>query len=71
MMSNVLDAIEKEQKASQEVAKQVEELAQLRRSDIIFQSQKDDTCSTLADTNRECPVVHHYVHCVEATLTSY
>lgn len=49
MMSNVLDAIKEGQKASQEVAKQVEELAQLRSSDIMFQSQKDDTCSTLAE----------------------
>lgn len=48
MMSNVLDAIKEGQKASQEVAKQVEELAQLRSSDIMFQSQKNDSCSTLA-----------------------
>lgn len=41
MMSNVLDAIKEGQKASQEVAKQVEELAQLiKRSNIMFQSQK-------------------------------
>lgn len=51
MMSNVLDAIKEGQKASQEVAKQVEELAQLRSSDIMFQSQKqkNGTCSTLAE----------------------
>lgn len=49
MMSNVLDAIKEGQKASQEVAKQVEELAQLRRSDIMFQSQNNGTCSTLAE----------------------
>ena len=49
MMSNVLDAIKEGQKASQEVAKQVEELAQLRSSDIMFQSQRDDTCKTLAE----------------------
>lgn len=53
MMSNVLDAIKEGQKASQEVAKQVEELAQLRSSDILFQSQRDDTCSTLAVLTRE------------------
>lgn len=49
MMSNVLGAIKEGQKASQEVAKQVEELAQLRRSDIMFQSQKNSTCSTLSE----------------------
>ena len=51
MMSNVLDAIKEGQKASQEVAKQVEELAQLRGNDIMFQSQmqKNGTCSTLAE----------------------
>lgn len=51
MMSNVLDAIKEGQKASQEVAKQVEELAQLRSSDIMFQSQtqKNGTCCTLAE----------------------
>lgn len=49
MMSNVLVAIKEGQKASQEVAKQVEELAQLRRSDIMFQSQKNGTCSTLSE----------------------
>lgn len=53
MMSNVLDAIKEGQKASQEVAKQVEELAQLRSSDIMFQSQRDDTCKTLAELAEE------------------
>lgn len=53
MMSNVLDAIKEGQKVSQEVAKKVEELAQLRSSDIMFQSQEDDVCSTLAELTRE------------------
>ena len=55
MMSNVLDAIKEGQKASQEVAKQVEELAQRRSSDIMFQSQKqkNGTCSTLAELTEE------------------
>ena len=53
MLSNILDAIKEGQKASQEVAKQVEELAQLRSSDIMFQSQRDDTCKTLAELAEE------------------